>query len=75
MRDQGWKDGGFSQRDRKSFAALYALRDADELYRYLTTTVGAITAIRQVEVSPVLRRIKQAGTIMDGDRLPNPTAA
>jgi DNA-binding Lrp family transcriptional regulator len=50
-------------------------RYADELYRYLTTKVGAIGAIRQVEVSPVLLRVKQAGTIMDGDRLPNPTAA
>jgi len=44
-------------------------RDSADLYRYVTTEVGAIPTIRQVEISPVLRRLKQAGTLMAGPRL------
>ena len=44
-------------------------RDSADLYRYVTTEVGAIDRIRQVEISPVLRRVKQAGTLMAGPRL------
>jgi DNA-binding Lrp family transcriptional regulator len=50
-------------------------RDSADLYRYLTRRLGAIAAIRQFEVVVAVRRLKQAGTIMDGDRLPNPLAA
>jgi hypothetical protein len=28
--------------------------------------------VQTLEISPVLRRIKQAGALMDGDRLANP---
>jgi hypothetical protein len=49
-------------------------RDSDDLYTYVTATLGAIDGIQHVEISPVLRRVKQAGTMMDGIRLPNPTA-
>ncbi len=50
-------------------------RDMEELYVFVTTGIGAVTGIRQVEISPVLRRIKQAGALMDGLRLavPSPT--
>jgi DNA-binding Lrp family transcriptional regulator len=44
-------------------------RDSADLYRYVTDDVGAIETIRQVEISPVLRRLKQAGTLMVGPRL------
>ena len=44
-------------------------RDSADLYRYVTTEVGAIPTVRQVEISPVLRRVKQAGTLMAGPRL------
>ena len=44
-------------------------RDSADLYRYVTTDVGAIETVRQVEISPVLRRLKQAGTLMAGPRL------
>jgi DNA-binding Lrp family transcriptional regulator len=47
-------------------------RDSPDLYRYLTTRLGPIEAIRQSEIVVVVRRLKQAGTIMDGDRLPRP---
>jgi len=49
-------------------------RDGDDLYGYVTAKLGAIEGIGHVEISPVLRRVKQAGTIMDGIRLPNPAA-
>jgi DNA-binding Lrp family transcriptional regulator len=49
-------------------------RDSPDLYRYLTRRLGAIEAIRQSEVVVATRRLKQAGTIMDGDRLPSPLA-
>jgi len=48
--------------------------DAEQLYTYVTTQIGAIDAVRQVEISPVLRRLKQAGTLMAGPRLQDPTA-
>jgi len=44
-------------------------RDSEDLYEYVTTKVGAVAGVRQVEISPVLRRVKQAGTLMDGLRL------
>ncbi|MDQ8043207.1 MAG: Lrp/AsnC family transcriptional regulator [Patulibacter sp.] len=47
-------------------------RDVDELYRYVTRQLGSLPGIRGVEVSPVLRNVKQAGAIMDGPRLPDP---
>jgi hypothetical protein len=33
------------------------------------TKIGAVAGVRQLEISPVLRRVKQAGTLMDGLRL------
>ncbi|MFA4928971.1 MAG: Lrp/AsnC ligand binding domain-containing protein, partial [Patulibacter sp.] len=45
-------------------------RDTADLYRYLTQRLGPITAIRQHEVAVTVRHLKQAGTVMDGDRLP-----
>lgn len=47
-------------------------RDTDALYRYLTERIGAIEGIRDVDVSLELRRLKQAGTTMVGERLPDP---
>lgn len=34
-------------------------RDADALYTYVTTKVGALLAGRQAEIVPVLRRVKE----------------
>jgi DNA-binding Lrp family transcriptional regulator len=44
-------------------------RDADALYSYVTTKVGSLAAVRQAEIVPVLRRVKQAGTQVRGGRL------
>jgi DNA-binding Lrp family transcriptional regulator len=44
-------------------------RDADALYSYVTTKVGALPAVRQAEIVPVLRRVKQAGTRIRNGRL------
>ena len=44
-------------------------RDLDELYRYTTDRLGVIAGVQAVEVSPMLRRLKQAGALVDGDRL------
>ncbi|MFD4605708.1 Lrp/AsnC family transcriptional regulator [Streptomyces sp. NPDC058464] len=46
-------------------------RTMDDLYSYVTTKVGALDAVRQVDVVPVLRRVKQAGTrLHDGHLAP-----
>jgi DNA-binding Lrp family transcriptional regulator len=47
-------------------------RDNPDLYRYLTRRLAAIAAIRESEIVVALGRLKQAGTIMQGDRLPGP---
>jgi DNA-binding Lrp family transcriptional regulator len=44
-------------------------RDAAHLFQYVSEGLGGLPAIRQVEISPALRRIKQGGTLMDGPRL------
>jgi DNA-binding Lrp family transcriptional regulator len=57
--------------------AAVICRDTEALYRYVTTRIGAAPGVRQLEISPILRRVKQAGTWMDGPRLavaPRPLA-
>jgi DNA-binding Lrp family transcriptional regulator len=46
-------------------------RDTAHLYRFLTERVGALP-VRTCETSTVLRRVKQAGSLMDGPRLTDP---
>lgn len=43
--------------------------DTDALYNYVTTKIGALPAVGQAETVPVLRRVKQAGTRIQDDRL------
>jgi DNA-binding Lrp family transcriptional regulator len=43
--------------------------DLDELYHYVTEQIGAMDGVQSLEVSPILRRIKQAGALMNGRRL------
>jgi DNA-binding Lrp family transcriptional regulator len=50
-------------------AASVVCRSAGELYDLLTVEIGAIQAIRSAEASPVIRRVKQAGTVLSGARL------
>ncbi|MGX9887538.1 Lrp/AsnC family transcriptional regulator [Streptomyces sp. NPDC002276] len=46
-------------------------RTMDDLFSYVTTKVGALDGVRQVDVVPVLHRLKQAGTrLRDGHLIP-----
>lgn len=53
-----------------NLAISVVCRDSSELYRYLSQEIGAIGAVQAVELSPVIRRVKQHGSVMDGPRLP-----
>jgi DNA-binding Lrp family transcriptional regulator len=44
-------------------------RDLAELYAFVTGKVGPLPAVRQVEIVPVLHRLKQAGTRVRDGRL------
>lgn len=44
-------------------------RDVEALYTFVTTKVGVLPAVRQVEVVPVLRRLKQSSTRVHEGRL------
>jgi DNA-binding Lrp family transcriptional regulator len=46
-------------------------RDTAHLYRFLTEQVGSLP-VQSLETSTVLRRVKQAGSRMDGPRLTDP---
>jgi DNA-binding Lrp family transcriptional regulator len=52
-----------------NLTASLVCRSAAELYGLLTDEIGAIEPIRTAEVTPVMRRIKQAGTVLHGTRL------
>jgi hypothetical protein len=52
-----------------NLAASVVCRSNTELYGLLTDEIGAIRSIHSAEVSPVIRRIKQAGTVLHGPRL------
>lgn len=49
--------------------AVAHCRDLDELYEFTTDRVGALPGLQSMEVSPLLRHVKQAGTLLSGDRL------
>ena len=49
--------------------AVVTCKDAPALYTYVTTKVAALPAITQVDIVPVLRRVKQAGTLVRNGRL------
>jgi DNA-binding Lrp family transcriptional regulator len=49
--------------------AAAVCRDAEALYHYVTAGVGSVAAVAQVEISPVLRRVKQAGALVAAGRL------
>ncbi|MFI7547793.1 Lrp/AsnC family transcriptional regulator [Actinoplanes sp. NPDC049599] len=55
-----------------TITAAALCRDAQELYRYLTTEVAAIPEIRTCETVPVQSRVKHAVSIVDGGVLGGP---
>jgi DNA-binding Lrp family transcriptional regulator len=48
-------------------ASIYC-HDLDELYAFVTAKIGAIPGVQSMEISPVLRHVKQSGALVDGDR-------
>lgn len=58
-----------------NLTAAVTCRDLDGLYRFITAKVGAIAGVQTMEVSPVLRHVKQAGALVSGDRLGATVAA
>ncbi|MEV0198827.1 AsnC family transcriptional regulator [Nonomuraea sp. NPDC050691] len=44
--------------------AFVVCRDADALYDYLATRIGALDGVLQAETAPVVRRVKGAGTLL-----------
>ncbi len=52
-----------------NLAVSVVCRSANELYGLLTDEIGAIDSIHSAEVSPVIRRVKQAATALRGTRL------
>jgi DNA-binding Lrp family transcriptional regulator len=52
--------------------ATVACRDTEHLYEFIVRELGALPAIHTIETSPIARRVKQAGSIMQGARLPEP---
>lgn len=44
-------------------------RTMDDLYAYVTTKIGVLPAVTQVDVVPVLHRLEQAGTRVHDGRL------
>ena len=54
---------------RANLLTAVICRDTDALYTYVTTKVGALPAVSQAEVVPVLRQVKQGGTLLRNGRL------
>jgi len=52
--------------------ASVVTRDTNGLYRYVTEKLGGLQGVERAEVAPVFRRVKQAGSIVTGTRLPLP---
>jgi len=57
-----------------NLVASVVCHDSADLYQFVTAQIGAVRSVRQVEISPTLRRVKQAGTLMAGPRLALPVS-
>ena len=49
--------------------AVAVCRNLDELFEFTTDRVGSLPGLQSMEVSPLLRHVKQSGILMSGDRL------
>ncbi len=49
--------------------AVAHCRDLDELFELTSDRIGSLPGLQSLEVSPLLRHVKQAGTRLAGDRL------
>jgi DNA-binding Lrp family transcriptional regulator len=52
-----------------NLTAALVCRNLDDLYRFITSRVGAIAGVQAMEISPIVRVVKQAGALLDGTRL------
>ncbi|BDM74400.1 transcriptional regulator (plasmid) [Streptomyces nigrescens] len=52
--------------------AVAHCRDLDELFEFTSDRIGSLSGLQSMEVSPLLQQIKQAGTLLSGDRLVEP---
>jgi DNA-binding Lrp family transcriptional regulator len=49
--------------------AVAHCRDLDELFEFTSDRIGSLPGLQSMEVSPLLKHVKQAGTLLSGDRL------
>ncbi|WP_235031732.1 Lrp/AsnC family transcriptional regulator [Actinacidiphila yanglinensis] len=57
---------------RDNVHATVHCRDLDELFDFTSDRVGVLPGVEGMEVSPVFRQVKQAGTRVSGDHLATP---
>lgn len=57
---------------RSNLVAIINCADAYGLHEFVTSKLAQIGAVTEYELSPVLRRVKQAGALIKGDRLADP---
>jgi len=79
LHDVGRRVGGMAETAHvaalsgpSNLTASVVCRDTAELYRFVTDGLGALPGIERTEVSPTMRRVKQASLVMEGRRLPRP---
>lgn len=53
----------------QNLVAAVICRDLRALYEFVTIRVGAIAGVQAMEISPIVRTVKQAGALLDGNRL------
>jgi DNA-binding Lrp family transcriptional regulator len=56
-----------------NLVCVASCRDFQHLYHYVSEGLGALPAIRRLEISPILRRLKQNGSRMKDQRMVIPT--
>lgn len=54
---------------RNNLHAIVHCRNLNELFEFTSDRVGTLPGVESAEVSPIHRQIKQAGTLVSGDRL------
>lgn len=53
----------------QNITASVVCRDVEALYSFVTNRIGAIAGVQGIEITPILRNVKQAGALVTGDRL------
>jgi DNA-binding Lrp family transcriptional regulator len=59
----------------RNLTASVSCRDLDHLYQFATAGVGSLPGVQMMEISPVLRPVKQSGSVLAGGRLADPAVA